>query len=205
MITTGELLKKTREKKSITIESIEEETKIRKKYLIAAENNEWNIFPSRTYCLGVVRTYGDYLGIDKDKLSAFFRREYEKKESSQFRKKIDKSYFTPKTIRLFKIGLIILFLPFILYFLYQIKLYFTPPNIILTSPKSFTRVRKDKILLIGTVDPETIVYVNGERVYPDEKNNFKTYVTIFSKKQKIIIEATGPNGRKTTLEKIVTK
>lgn len=62
----GEILKKTREAKGITLEEISEATKIRCKYLEAIEQEEFQVLPGEIYAKGFVTTYLKYLGI-KDK------------------------------------------------------------------------------------------------------------------------------------------
>lgn len=62
----GEILKKTREAKGITLEEVSEATKIRCKYLEAIEQEEFQVLPGEIYAKGFVTTYLKYLGI-KDK------------------------------------------------------------------------------------------------------------------------------------------
>ncbi len=64
----GDILKKTRIEQSISLDEIEEKTKIRKYYLEALENEEWNKFPGRAYLRAFLRKYANYLGLDEDRL-----------------------------------------------------------------------------------------------------------------------------------------
>lgn len=61
----GEILRKTRLKKSLTLGQVENESKIRKDYLEAMENEQWEVFPNYIYLKSFLRTYSRYLGIDK--------------------------------------------------------------------------------------------------------------------------------------------
>jgi cytoskeletal protein RodZ len=45
----GTLLKKAREEKGLSLDDIQEETKIRKKYLEAIEENNFDILPGKVY------------------------------------------------------------------------------------------------------------------------------------------------------------
>ena len=78
MLTTGQILKKERERLGLTLENVEKATKIRKKSLIDIENGDFKKFASKTYVLGIIRSYGDFLNLDAFKLAAFFWREYER-------------------------------------------------------------------------------------------------------------------------------
>lgn len=66
----GETLKAAREAKGVTLLEAEEETKIRKRYLEALENEELNIIPGLVYTKGFLRTYANYLGLDQELVMA---------------------------------------------------------------------------------------------------------------------------------------
>lgn len=59
----GDILKKTRETKGITLQEVSEATKIRLKYLEAIEHEEFQLLPGEIYARGFVTTYLKYLGI----------------------------------------------------------------------------------------------------------------------------------------------
>jgi hypothetical protein len=57
---------------------VENQTKIRAKYLRAIENEEWDLLPGPVYVKSFLRTYGDYLGLDSRMLVEEFKRRYER-------------------------------------------------------------------------------------------------------------------------------
>lgn len=59
----GPILKAERESKKITLEQVEEATKIRRKYLEAIENENFAVLPGEVYVKGFVATYLKYMGI----------------------------------------------------------------------------------------------------------------------------------------------
>ena len=59
----GEQLKKAREAKGITLEEVAEATKIRRKYLEAIEQDEFQVLPGEVYARGFVTAYLKYLDI----------------------------------------------------------------------------------------------------------------------------------------------
>ncbi|MGI6145582.1 MAG: helix-turn-helix domain-containing protein [Clostridia bacterium] len=61
----GDILRKTRLQKSLTIEQVANETKIRKDYIEAMENELWTVFPNYIYMKSFLRTYCRYLGLEK--------------------------------------------------------------------------------------------------------------------------------------------
>jgi cytoskeletal protein RodZ len=205
MITTGDLLKQERTKRNLTLEDVEKATRIRKKSLHAVELGLWNEFDSKTYILGIIRTYGKFLKLDEEKLLAFFRREYEKKEDIRFKKRMDTNRITPQKKTNFKIIVGVVCLLFMLYFGYQIKVYLTPPKVVIVSPKQKVFKIEDHITVVGQTEKDAIVTVNGQKVYPDSTNTF-TYLMSLKEGNNIVkIEATGANGKKSSTTATYTK
>lgn len=69
----GELLKNAREKKRLSLESIERETSISKEFLEALENENTDIFHGEAYLIGFLRNYAEYLDLDSKKLISLYR------------------------------------------------------------------------------------------------------------------------------------
>jgi transcriptional regulator with XRE-family HTH domain len=205
MLTIGEILKKEREGKNLTLEEIEKLTKIRKKNLEAIEKNDWRKFPSKTYIVGIIKSYGKFLQLNEDKLIAFFRRQYEKKEEIKFKETVRKTYLTPQTKKIFKILIYLIVMIFSLYFGYQLKIYFSPPRVEIVSPKENIFKKLDRIKLIGKTEKEAIININGERIYQNKDNIFKTSIPLINPKNEVIIEVTGANGRTTIIKKVFEK
>jgi cytoskeleton protein RodZ len=74
----GEVLKGARAQRGLDISTVEEQTKIRAKYLRALENEEWDTLPGPTYVRGFLRTYATYLGLDADAIVDEYRRTTER-------------------------------------------------------------------------------------------------------------------------------
>lgn len=205
MLTTGKLLQKERERKGLTLEDVERATRIRKKSLIDIEAGNFKKFASKTYVLGVIHSYGDFLDLNVDKLTAFFRREYERSDESQFKQRVPKEKLTSNRKRVFSLIIALVVIFFGVYFTYQLKIYLTPPHVTILSPKKTTYKNEQKIELVGRTEKEATVMVNGDRVYTDANNIFRTFVPLAQKENVVLIEVTGANGRKTTLTKIFYK
>lgn len=205
MLSVGEILKKTREQKGLTLLQIEKEIKIRTKFLQAVEENNWNVFTSKIYVTGMIKNYAQFLGLDETKMLAFFRREYERTEEIRFKKRIASSYLTPQTKKIATIGLIFLFAVFGVYFGYQIKQYLTPPVVMITSPIEGKTGNKEKITIHGKTEKEAVITIFGERVYQNKNGEFIYDFPLKEGKNELIIEVTGANGKKTILKKMFTR
>jgi cytoskeleton protein RodZ len=62
----GNTLREARVRRSLTLQQVEEDTKIRVKYVQAMENEDFDVMPGATYVKGFLRTYSTYLGVDPD-------------------------------------------------------------------------------------------------------------------------------------------
>jgi len=64
MFEIGSTLRDARVRKGISLQKVEEDTKIRVKYIQAMENEDFDVLPGGTYVKGFLRTYAEYLGLD---------------------------------------------------------------------------------------------------------------------------------------------
>jgi Helix-turn-helix domain len=71
----GEVLKSARTRQGLDIRTVEEQTKIRIKYLRALEAEEWDVLPNPAYATGFLRTYAQLLGLDAEALVDEYRRQ----------------------------------------------------------------------------------------------------------------------------------
>ncbi|MFH0979849.1 MAG: helix-turn-helix domain-containing protein [Candidatus Roizmanbacteria bacterium] len=179
--------------------------KVREKYLRAIEENNWDFFSSKIYITGILKNYSRLLGLDEKKVLAFFRRDYEKKDEVKFKRKVSQQYLTPETRQVLRRGFIIIFLFFIFYFGYQLKLYFVPPRLTILSPKITSFFREDRVKIIGRTEKDAMVVIAEERVYQNKDGVFEYNFPLHDGENKLIIELTGANGRKAKIEKIFTK
>jgi len=69
----GPIFREARAKSGKTIDDAVRETKIAKKYLIAIEDENFDIFPGETYLLGFLRNYSQFLGLDPDEMVLKYR------------------------------------------------------------------------------------------------------------------------------------
>lgn len=62
--TVGTILKEAREAKGYSLADVEKETSIRSRYLQAVENDEYDKTPGEVFVKGIIRNYGNFLGLD---------------------------------------------------------------------------------------------------------------------------------------------
>lgn len=68
MGTLGETLRQARLDKGVSLAEAEQETRIRRRYLEALENEDFSALPAPVYARGMIRNYARYLGLSAEKL-----------------------------------------------------------------------------------------------------------------------------------------
>ena len=66
---TGRLLEHKRKERGLSLEEVEQATKIRKRYLTGLEREDYAVLPDAVYARGFLKTYANYLGLDGEALS----------------------------------------------------------------------------------------------------------------------------------------
>jgi cytoskeletal protein RodZ len=60
----GRILSETRVARGLTLDDVERETRIARRYLEALEREEFHVLPAPVYCRAFLRTYAQFLGLD---------------------------------------------------------------------------------------------------------------------------------------------
>ncbi len=76
----GSALRREREKRGLSLEEAEQETKIRARYLDALERQDYDILPASIYVHGFLKTYATFLGLDGEALSRELKESGQEKE-----------------------------------------------------------------------------------------------------------------------------
>ncbi|MBA3426690.1 MAG: helix-turn-helix domain-containing protein [Rubrobacteraceae bacterium] len=69
----GPALERARTDRGLSLEDVEQATKIRKRYLVGLEREDYGMLPDAVYVQGFLKTYANYLGLDGDEMSQEFR------------------------------------------------------------------------------------------------------------------------------------
>ena len=69
----GQVLETARKERGLTLEEVEHATKIRKRYLVGLEREDYGVLPDTVYVRGFLKTYANYLGLDGEELSREFK------------------------------------------------------------------------------------------------------------------------------------
>lgn len=79
----GEMLRKTREAKGLTLQQVEDETNMRWKYIEALEEGDYDVIPGQAYVKGFLRNYSAFLGLDPEEMLEHYKASLEKANAIQ--------------------------------------------------------------------------------------------------------------------------
>lgn len=208
MRTVGEILKKARLEKKLNFEDIEKSTKIRKKFLLALEENAWEKLPSLPYIKGFIRNYSIFLGLKPDEMVAIFRRNFQEHEKtgilpSGLTHPLDEPafHFTPQVGLA---GIIAVFLLlFFGYLFLQFRSYTNPPNLNIIKPAEGEIFSTGKIQVAGKTDEDAVISVNNQKIALTQNGEFTTALLLSPGVNSIIIESTSKYGKTRTVTRTI--
>lgn len=176
-VTLGQKLKRARKRMNVDITEAEIATKIRSKYLLALECDDYSLLPADAYTKGFVGRYAKYLKLDIDKTVAEFLRQkshYRKFESSPIN--LPRSYrevkyiITPKLIAPVSVSLAVLAIFF--YLAFQINGFAAAPELVISNPSNNSIIDSESVELRGNTNQQADVYVNEQKIQVSEDGSF---------------------------------
>jgi len=140
----GDTLKQTRLEKNITLEEVEKNTRIRKLYLEAIENENWHVIPGTVYLRGFLRSYVKYLGLDeKEFLTGLSKVITPQNETAALPEKIELPG-RPKQKSAVFLGIIAIIILFASQYVY--KHYFNSPISDVNLPPQESRINNTEVI-----------------------------------------------------------
>jgi len=207
MRTVGEILSEKRKSLNLSLEEVEKETKIRKKYLEAVEKNNFSQFAESTTAKGFIRNYAQFLGILPDNILAVFRRDFIENEKGQIipRGMVEslverKFYWTPKLTVISFVSLLIFF--FVFFFLKQYLSFSSAPPLEISSPLE-GQTFNEKVLVAGKTDKDATIKIDGTLITISENGNFSEEIVLPRGENVITVEAANRAGKKNIVNRKV--
>lgn len=200
MRTVGEILLEKRKQLGLSLEEVEKETKIRKKYLEEIEKNNFSQIIGSTTVKGFIRNYSQVLGLSPENVLAIFRRDFIENEKGQIipRGMVEplverKFYWTPKLTAL--TAVFVLIFGFVFFFVRQYLSFSSAPPLEVFSPKE-GQVLEEKIKISGKTDKDATVKIDGTLITLSENGNFLEEIILPRGENIITIEAANRQGKK---------
>jgi cytoskeletal protein RodZ len=209
MKTLGEILRKERERKKITLIQASERTRIQTKYLRALENNDYSVFSGKVHSKGFLKIYAQFLGLDIGEILALWRREYEKdlekEENTRFFgvKELEtaKIIVTPGTLLVtFAVVAVIFFFG---YLFYQYRSFTGAPNLEIYHPAGDVAVSSDILDITGKTDLDSQVFINNQEIIPGPDGSFAQSIKLKEGLNTISISAVNKLSKRTEIVRTI--
>ena len=173
MSSFGELLKAGRESQRISINKASRKLLIKKDHILALENEDWQSLPEATFVKGYIKSYAEFLGLDKDKMLALYRRDFDERKipaSSDSQKQTKSFFLTPKLFRNSIFALAVT--AFIAYITVQYSSVLKSPKLEVIQPPQDITVSVPIMEISGKAEGDSQVAIGGEFVPIDADGNF---------------------------------
>jgi cytoskeletal protein RodZ len=184
--TLGEQLKRMRSEGRITIHEVSRETKVPVKYLEMIEEERYESLPPDVYVKGFLRSYADFLGVDRKKLINLYSRERDiknningngKPKNPTKNKRVTNFVVTPKIFTAAVVILVIL--GGFLYLYNEIGRFAAIPRLVLTQPASNEEnIDGNSITVVGFTDEDAKLTINGQPVVVNDKGEFRENILL---------------------------
>lgn len=185
----GERLRQARTFLNYSLDYVTNKTGIKKEYLIAMENENFNLLPKGLYGRNFLIKYTNFLKLNpKEIINQSPLNNKKINNENPFSKKIlgRKNFLVfPKIIR--NILLILIILAFFFYlFFYLIKAR-EIPELIIFSPETDIISHENTLNISGKTDPRAQLSINGQIIIIEDDGYFSTDITLANGINKIII------------------
>lgn len=194
----GTYLKKARQEKGVSLEKASEDLKIQVRFLEALEEQQFSIFSSPVHATGFLKNYSEYLGLDSNQILAFYRRDYG--EAGQTLKNFKPvgaklPVFTPD--KLAGISIIIIFLAFFAYLLFQYSSFLKLPYLLVQNPSADTKIKSLQIQVSGKVATDAQLKINGQEINLAKDGSFSENIVLKNGANVLTFSAVNKAGRET--------
>jgi cytoskeletal protein RodZ len=199
MKTIGKIIKESRVKKKYSRKKLESQTKIKKEFIKAIEEEDWNALPEPPVLVGFVKNIASALSLNQRQVVAILRRDYPPR-SQRINPKPDvesKLAWSPRLT--FLLGVIVASLIIVGYLGFQYVNFITPPNLNVEFPAEDQVITQETLEVSGETDPEATIRVNNQPVIVNDDGKFTTEIEIFEGTKEVIVVARSRSGKETTV------
>jgi cytoskeletal protein RodZ len=176
----GEELRRLRTFKNLGVDEVAQKLGIRREYLLAMEEENFNLLPAGLYGKNFLKKYATFLGADKGLVAKFLQETIDDQtENNPFSQKIlkkNKFLIFPKIIRNLLLGLAVLIC--FLYLIFYFKKIVLPPDLTLNQPEKNLMIKETSILVAGETEKEAEVRINGELILNNNGGIFSQTVNL---------------------------
>ena len=175
----GDFLREKREEKGLSLEKLEEMTKIKKTILDNLENERFEKLPPKIYIRGIISKYCECVDLDTKEVVGTFDKYFYENRSDKFNvgkvttienasEKMKVKHFDVKKFLIFIVGVLVL-----AFVVWQASLMLLPPQIEMINPKEETSYTNAPVNVKGRVIRTKFLTINGQPILFDNYGYFE--------------------------------
>ena len=201
MKSIGDIIKEARNKKKISKDKLEQETKIKKEFIEAIESKRWEKLPEYPVVVGFVKKIATFLSLNEKSAVAVLRRDYPPKDLPINPKPDVRVKFSWGPKFTFIAGVFIVIVLIAGYLTTQYLNFIKPPVLTVDIPTEGQLISQMTIIVKGVTDPDASVIVNNQPALVDEKGSFSAEIEVFGETREIVIISKSRSGKETRVVK----
>ncbi len=178
MKTVGQILKKKRLELGLNLEEISSQTKIKRFFLKAIEDDNYRVFDSIATVQGFIQNYGQLLGLNVQQLLAVFKRDFGLSPSGEIKLRKEFKLLQLEEKKHLNLPLLVVVVVGCLFILWYFRWSIFPPPLVIYQPKSAVVTNSDYLVVKGHTLVGAKVWVNNLLVLADEKGNFSQSILL---------------------------
>lgn len=194
------MLRQRRLDRKLSLKQVELATRIRGKYLVAIEADDFVTLPPDVYSRGFVQSYADYLGLNGKAVAQEYtgergQQELQLRRASRLSR--PRLVLTPRLLTL--VGGSIAAIAIAGYLAVQFSALTAPPHLEVANPARDQVLYGSLITVSGHVDEGANVFVNSSPILVDGSGNFTDAIALQDGVNNIHVSATNALGKTTTV------
>lgn len=217
MKSVGEILRTARLQKNLTAAQIASSIKTKEKNILAIEENNFSVFPADVFALSFVRDYADFLGLNPDEVTPYFRRTVEMKRQQNPNEKIvnqkGESFLTSQidtagkniSKSILAVGTFLIITAFVGFLVFEYQRNILHPELSVLNPVENGKMTSSTLQVKGKTDKENKIFVNGDEVSVGDNGEFETIISLKVGINKIVIKAINNYQKLTEIERFILR
>lgn len=199
MRTIGLVIKEARVEKNYSRARLEKETRIKKEFIKALEEENWGALPEPPVVQGFVKNIASVLSMNQKQMVAILRRDYPPRSLRVNPKPDVESKFTWSPRLTFLAGVIVVSVIVLAYLGFQYVNFISPPDLSVEFPEEGQVVTQKTLRVSGETGPEAVVKVNNQPVIVNEGGKFTAEIEIFEGTTEVVVKAISRSGKESVV------
>ncbi|MEK7470979.1 MAG: helix-turn-helix domain-containing protein [Patescibacteria group bacterium] len=201
MKTIGQVLKEARLGKRYSLVKMENITRIKKDFIEALENEDWEALPAFPTILGFAKSLASPLDIPENSVVAVLKRDYPPKKLFINPKPDISSKFiwSPKLTFFVGAGMVLSII--FGYLIFQYIRFSSPPKVVVEVPIEGEVVNGKTVHIVGNTETDAKILINNQPVLVSDNGKFTIDLAVTKDTKEIVVKSISRSGKSTEIKR----